>query len=89
GGRVQDTERPLPEAEGGDEENRGASEASVKGDDVAMKAIAEKLAALSHQHPVGSVKKALAAMRKQQAKDESHFKYLLKVLLRSTNAKKG
>ncbi|CAN0291804.1 unnamed protein product, partial [Ectocarpus fasciculatus] len=36
------------------------------------------------QHPVASLKKALATMRGQQRKDESQCKYLLKVLLRPT-----
>ncbi|CAB1119695.1 unnamed protein product [Ectocarpus sp. CCAP 1310/34] len=68
GGRAQDTASTVAEADGRDEENTRAPEASAKGNDVAMKAIAEKLAELSQQHPVGSVKKALATMRQQQAK---------------------
>ncbi|CAN0181548.1 unnamed protein product, partial [Ectocarpus sp. 8 AP-2014] len=65
-GGAPDTASTAAQAEGSDDENTGTPEAP--GDDIAMKAIAEKLAALSQQHPVGSVKKALATMRKQQAK---------------------
>ncbi|CAN0308578.1 unnamed protein product, partial [Ectocarpus sp. 13 AM-2016] len=63
-GGARDTERTAAQADGSDDENMGTPEASLK----LQGAIAEKLAALSQQHPVGSVKKALATMREQQAK---------------------
>ncbi|CAM9629300.1 unnamed protein product, partial [Ectocarpus fasciculatus] len=75
GGGARDSQSTAAQAEGSDEDTTGtpeepASSASspASGGDIASLAIAEKLAALSQQHPGASLKKALATMRQEQIK---------------------